>query len=398
MYHQHTKCRACGGTDLVPVLDLGVQSLANDFRKPYEECAGMAPLKVMFCRACTLAQLSVVVKPGILYSHYSYVTSKSEMMRSHFEDILDDILGECHQTPKTLLEIGSNDGTFLKFAQKEFKGGVYGVEPAQNLVDRARGNGIETINRPFDYKFAIEWSSDTPCKSDVIVARHVFCHVDDWRGFILGLETISHKDTLVFIEVPHVLDMFKNNSFDQVYHEHLSYMSTTAMQHLLKGTKLHIQRSIHYPIHGGAVGIMLRQGKSPTEQIKSESDLYDKWIDLDRAVRQNTDLLLEIILDNRRAGKVTCGFGASAKATVWISACGFTSKDIAFVCDSTPEKQDCLIPGTDIPIVPEKCLGRADFAILWCWNFEAEVIAKNKAFTDNGGKWIVPCPKVEVKP
>ena len=192
MYHQHTKCRACGGTDLVLVLDLGAQPLANDFRKPGEECAGYAPLKVLFCKTCTLAQLSVVVRPEILYSRYSYVTSKSEMMRSHFKDILDDILEECHQTPKTLLEIGSNDGTFLKFAKNEFKEMV-GFEPAENLCAAAETQGVSTIERLFTHANAIELAA-VPFKADVIVARHVFCHIDDWRDFIRGLETISHKD------------------------------------------------------------------------------------------------------------------------------------------------------------------------------------------------------------
>ena len=311
MFQQLTKCRACSGTDLVEVLNLGVQPLSNDFRKPGEECAGYAPLKVLFCKTCTLAQLSVVVRPEILYSRYSYVTSKSEMMRSHFEDILDDILEECHQTPKTLLEIGSNDGTFLKFAKNEFKEMV-GFEPAENLCAAAETQGVSTIERLFTHANAIELAA-VPFKADVIVARHVFCHIDDWRDFIRGLETISHKDTLVFIEVPHVLDMFRNNSFDQIYVEHLSYMSTTAMQHLLKGTKFHIQKVLHYPIHGGSVGIMLRQGPDAGWEIEGEYKLDYQWLHLSRQMDKNTAELCSRLYGCRRSGQIVCGFGASAK-------------------------------------------------------------------------------------
>jgi len=67
------------------VFDLGIQPLANDFRKEGEEHAGYAPLKVLFCPRCSLAQLSVTVDPKVLYRNYSYVTSPSDMMREHFE-------------------------------------------------------------------------------------------------------------------------------------------------------------------------------------------------------------------------------------------------------------------------------------------------------------------------
>ena len=398
MYKLHNNtCRACGGTDLVSGLSLGVQPLANDFRRAGQERAGMAPLQVLYCKTCTLAQLSVVVNPDILYDRYSYRTSRSETMRAHFEDILDDILEECRRQPKTLLEIGSNDGTFLFFASKEFTSGVSGIEPARNLAADARANGILTTDRLFCQRLAIELAADG-VRPDVIVARHVFCHVDDWRDFIKGLESVSHKHTLVFIEVPHVLDMFKNNSFDQIYHEHLSYMSTTAMRYLLKDSKFSIVKVNRYPIHGGAVGMFLKFGRQKLEKIASEENLFDRWIDLSGAMAKNTVDLMERVIENQRSGLVTCGFGASAKASVWINACGFTSRDIAFVCDSTPEKQGCFIPGTDIPIVPESELSKADFGICFAWNFLSEITAKNKAFTDKGGKWIVPCPTVEVLP
>lgn len=78
MYTPHLTCRACGygampegiksNSDqrLVDVFNLGIQPLANDFCRAGEMRCGFAPLKVMFCPRCTLAQLSVVVSPNIL--------------------------------------------------------------------------------------------------------------------------------------------------------------------------------------------------------------------------------------------------------------------------------------------------------------------------------------------
>jgi len=126
MYKPHNHCRACGygipkvpayikadpnPKKLVEVLDLGLQPPANDFCKDNDERAGFVPLKVLFCPICQLAQLSIVVKPEVLYRHYAYVTSKSQTMRTHFHQLWDFIKAECN--PESVIEIGSNDGDFL---------------------------------------------------------------------------------------------------------------------------------------------------------------------------------------------------------------------------------------------------------------------------------------------
>jgi hypothetical protein len=392
MFHYHKKCRACGSDDLTPVIDLGTQPLANDFQKEGSECAGFAPLKVLFCKNCTLAQLSVVVKPEILYSNYSYVTSASKTMREHFEALWKDIKGEMGGPigGAKLLEVGSNNGEFLIGATR-IGFDCLGIEPAKNLADASQKRGVRTINRFFDMPNAIQLDY-TGYKADVIVARHVFGHVDDWNGFILACEKISHQYTLLVMEVPWVVDMFRMNSWDQVYHEHLSYVSISAICKMLEKTSFYIQDVKHYPIHGGAIALMIRRkidGGASTlfshwQSKFQEKDLETQWLSL----KVNRSLMagnLKTLLYQVAAKKV-CGFGASAKSTVWINSMGLTRKDIAFVCDSTPQKQGKLVPGTDIQIMPESELEKADVAINFAWNFP-EIYDRFKNV-----QWISPCP------
>src|SRR6267142_1676980 len=116
-YCPHTKCRICESTNLHPVFDLGVQPLANNFVKPGESRQGHYPLQVLFCTKCTLSQLSVVVDPAVLYRNYSYVTSTSETMAKHFEHLIELLNSE--EEIYSLVEIGSNDGAFLKLIQSQ---------------------------------------------------------------------------------------------------------------------------------------------------------------------------------------------------------------------------------------------------------------------------------------
>jgi len=239
MYRIVSHCRACDSNELIPVFDLGIQPLANDFCTAEQDRAGYAPLKVLFCPRCTLAQLSVVVRPEILYSHYSYVTSKSDTMLQHFGMLWSHILEECD--PVSVVEIGSNDGGFLEFVKSTGVKNVFGIDPASNLCSIANEKQIPCVPSVFDYNAAYHAKGQvTSCHGaenvSVIMARHVFCHMDNWREFIQNCEILADRNTVVCIEVPYVMDTLVNSEFDQIYHEHLSFFSLTALNHLLQGS------------------------------------------------------------------------------------------------------------------------------------------------------------------
>lgn len=387
--------KASGPDKLIPVLDLGIQPLANDFCKPGQEHSGCAPLKVMLCPKCFLGQLSVVVKPEILYQNYSYVTSPADMMARHFEQLVKDIKEETDG--KSVLEIGSNDGKLLAMMQNNGFS-TMGVDPAENLASAARGRGI-----PVTVGFFNEDLAKYLPQSDIIIARHVFCHVDDWHDFIKGIEEISFSSSLICIETPYVGDMLKNCEFDTVYHEHLSYLSIQSIHALLKDSKLQLHRIIRYPIHGGAVLLMLRCKDSGIEPHKSVNDFKENitledWKAFAVEARAQIDRLSATVRSLTAQGKRVAGLGASAKSTVWINACGFTRNDIAFIADNTPQKHWTCSPGTEIPITDEGAILRElpDYVVMWCWNFRIEVLEKFSLARSKGVKFIIPVPKIEI--
>lgn len=403
MFKLQTKCRACESTELVRVFSLGNQPLANDFKSVDEEREGFAPLEILFCPKCTLAQLSVVVDPNILYSrNYPYVTSKSDTMQKHFQSLWKEIKSECQV--ETVCEIGSNDGLFLKFCKDNGADSVIGIDPATNLAKVANDSGITTICDLFDECSALVASRAVP-PIDVVVARHVFCHVDNWKGFISNLEILAGKPTLIVIEAPYVIDFLKNGEWDTCYHEHTSYFSVKAMESLLEHTLCRLHKIVRFPIHGGVVAVMLRRrdceiptDKSVDEFLNGEKITIDAWKQFSSRATEKMEQLKLLVGDLVLGGKTVCGFGASAKSTVMVQACEFTREHIDFICDSTPNKQGKLSPGNNIPIVSEEWLltKRPDYAIMFCWNFAEEVIRKNKAYLDGGGHFIIPMPEIKI--
>lgn len=338
MYKTHTSCRACGYAkpgaqgiksgpskeSLQPVFDLGLQPMANDFAAADEERAGYAPLKVMFCPRCTLAQLSVVVNPEILYSRYLYVTSQSDTMYAHF-DALGEVLRK-EQPFSSLLEIGSNDGTMLRFFARHGIT-VAGIDPAENLADQSRKFGIPTVTGVFNACTAQKSLAAFRSGFDVILARHVFCHVDDWAEFIDCLAIPSHKNTLIGIEAPYVKDLLDRGEFDTIYHEHLSYLSIAAMRALLADSPFRLHRIVRFPIHGGAILILLRRKdyEGPTDASvaefeKEENITLESWQAFNMKAAANVNSLEAFVRSARKDGKRVVGFGASAKSTLgpWV--------------------------------------------------------------------------------
>lgn len=410
MYTLHTHCRACGyaasgapGTksgkpdSLVTAFDLGIQPLANDFCKAEQARAGYFPLKVMVCPKCFLGQLSVVVSPETLYRNYKYVTSPSKTMHDHFEGLIKNIRDAIGAGDAKVLEIGSNDGLLLQMMQKEGFACV-GVDPAENLSAVARDRGVSTVVGFFTHYLARSLPD-----SDVVIARHVFCHVNDWHDFVRGLEEVTNPKSLVCIEVPYLGDMLEQCAFDTIYHEHLSYLSIQAVHHLLEKSKLFLYRIIRYPIHGGCVMLMLRRRDSGIPVHSSvhrfcESISMENWKQFAVKAQSHIDQLRSYVRDVRANGKRVAGLGASAKSTVWVNACGFTHQDIEFIADNTPQKQYTVSPGTDIPICDEGAVLRElpDYVIMWAWNYRDEILTKFSLAREKGVKFIIPVNEISV--
>lgn len=395
MYLTHHCCRACGGTELIPVFDLGVQPLANDFSLACEESAGYAPLLVLFCPRCTLAQLSVTVRPELLYRYYRYVTSASLTMHRHF-DWLCGLLREESPALGPVLEIGSNDGLFLDYLKASGFSPVAGCDPAINLCRAANKRGHSSLASVFTSVTAPDCLKAAAVKRfDVIVARHVFCHVDNWMDFFDGLRLVSDPETLICIEVPYAMDMMDRLEFDSIYHEHTSYLTLKAMQALLTRTPFHLHRVVRSDIHGGSLVMLIRHNHSrrPACAIgMSEHIAQQQWVTFNDHSRIKMRRLTRIVHDLAMEGKSVAGYGASAKCTVWCNACKFSAKELSFVTDTTPYKQGRNVPGTNIPVVSDAALAvnRPDYLVLFAWNFQAEILAKESRYLESGGKFIVP--------
>ena len=149
MYTIIKKCRICSSTHLVNILNLGSQTLANNFLKIKKKQTKI-PLKLIICAKCKVVQISADVDPKVLFSNYFWITSTSKIAKDFSHKFVKAVASRIKKKPSYILEVASNDGLFLKrFKKKNCK--VLGVEPAKNLAKLSNKNNIKTVNKFFDY-------------------------------------------------------------------------------------------------------------------------------------------------------------------------------------------------------------------------------------------------------
>lgn len=392
------RCRSCGGERFGEVLDLGPMPLVNNLLRSADEIAPRWPLHVVFCRECSLAQLTEAPPPGQMFGEYVYFSSQSKTMVEHAARLVKRFV-RGGQPAQHVLEIASNDGYLLQHA-KARGANVLGVDPARNIAEFANQRGIPTRCEYFNQATAAAIRDDWGA-ADVIFANNVLAHVPDPNEIAAGIAIALAEDGVAHIEVPSLVKMIESCAFDTIYHEHHSYFSLTALHTLFNRHNLRIIDAELQEIHGGSFHLQIaRRG--------DESKTLD-WIAREQALgvledRLYTDFAARIgqlkrdLLQAIGRFRTVVGYGAAAKGIVLLNAFGLGHDRIPWVADVSPHKQGRFVPGTGQPIVsPQNLLEqKPEAALLLPWNIREEVLSRNRTYRDQGGRFIVPIPQVEV--
>ena len=113
-------------------LNLGLQPLANSYiiKKNIKLKEKKFKLEIGFNKKNYLVSIiNTVSKEKMFNDKYPYKSSESKTMRKSFKDLAKTIKKK--YKPNFIIEIGSNDGAFLKNFNKKI---AVGVEPCKNLA------------------------------------------------------------------------------------------------------------------------------------------------------------------------------------------------------------------------------------------------------------------------
>ena len=409
-HYKKTTCRACNGADLNCFLSLGPTPLANSFLKSPDEAEAELSftLDLYFCRTCSLVQLLDVIDPETLFRNYIYVTGTSETIAAHNVHYAKTLVDYQGLRPEDLVvEVASNDGSLLK-CFKEHGVRTLGIEPAKNIAEMARRDGIETIDQFFNSETA-KLVRETHGQAKAVIGNNVLAHVDDTQDFLLGCKELLTDDGLVVIEVPYLKELLDRLEYDTVYHEHLCYFSVTTLLRLCQSVGLSLVRLEHMPIHGGSLRMYAgREGHYPRHAQdvldQAESERAAGITDLERyqkfavEVANNRLAIRSLLKDLKRRGKTVAGYGAPAKGNTLLNYCGINTDLVSYTVDKSPLKVGLYTPGMHLPVLPAETLleRQPDYTLILAWNFADEIMRQQTEYHDRGGRFIIPIPEPEI--
>ena len=396
-------CRICDREDLELVLDLGEQPWCNHFLTADE--VGLEPcypLRLVYCHACSAAQLDFTVKKEIMFGDHTYLSGMTKTLSDHFKRIAEQTYSLFLKASenKAVLDIGSNDGTQLKHFQN-LGCKVLGVESSVKTAEIANSNGVPTRQSFFNEEVAAELVEELGHRFDLINASGVFFHLEELHSVCRGIKNALANDGVFVVQFLYMKNIIDNLAFDQIYHEHLLYYTLKTINHLLSRHGLEMFDARIDPIHGGSViayvghpgryetAPRLQQLTDAEESAQTNSlDTYREFAERVQAAKKAN---LDYLEAAKQAGKKIFGMGAPVKGNTLLNYFGVGRQYIDCLLEINPLRANLFSPGQHIPVVLEKdCDETPDIFYVLAWNFKDEILEKNRELLDQGVEFYFP--------
>jgi Predicted methyltransferase (contains TPR repeat) len=405
--HTRKRCGLCGSTDLVSALRLAPSPIANAFVGPDRLHASdpRLPLDLGRCRACGHVQLLSIVDRYQLFTRNIDAHSASPTMVAHLRAFARQLM-ERYPSGKDALvvEIGCNDGTFLK-AFEDAGRRVHGVEAAANLAGQAVARGVRTHAGFFSPSIA-ERIEEERGRAAYLIAQMAFAQAEDLGELLEGVSLLLARDGIFAFEVPYLGEMIRLGAYDSITHRVLDYHALRPLVPFLAANDLEIIAVDRTPSHRGSLrGIAQRLGGPyPTDASVAALLAEEGQIGLGAAenlagfamrVERSRAALLQMLHQLKAAGARIAGYGATACSTTLLHHIGIDAAVFDFIIDDTPAKQGLYTPGLHIPIRDSSALyeDRPDYVLVLAWNFTEGIVARHERFSAIGGRFLVPLPE-----
>jgi hypothetical protein len=242
-----------------------------------------------------------------------------------------------------------------------------------------------------------------------MVANNVMAHVPDLADFVAGVATCLAPAGVFSVEFPHLLQLMRGVQFDTIYHEHFSYLSLLAVEHVLGRHGLRVWDLVQLPTHGGSLRLLIvhdsdeRATTPAVAGVRADEDAaglagtaaYDEFA---TRVADCRDSLRAFLATAKKDNRIVAGYGAAAKGNTLLNYCQVGPSDLPFVVDRSPHKQGRLLPGTGIPVLPPEEIERRrpDYVLILPWNLTEEITEQMSGIRSWGGQFVVPVPAARV--
>ncbi len=401
-----SNCRICD-RKIKKIIDFGKIALVGNFLKKKGN-QKKYKISLNYCVSCKHVQISEKLNPKLLFKNYLWETGISESNIHLLKELLQKLKKLGINEKSKILEIASNDGSFIKILKEKFDCFVIGVDPAKNLATKANKKSIFTINNFFNYKLSCSIKRKYN-KFDYIFARNVIAHIKEPNNIFRGIDNLLKDDGIFILEVPHLLNIFNKNQYDNIFHEHIGFHSLKSIQDLCKANNLKVFDVDKIDSQGGSIRCFISKSTSTKlvskkisliSKIEKKSNLFlnSNLKMFKNKILNHIESLHELISSLKKKKKKVSVYGASGKGQALLQFSKMDNNMIDFVFDKSKLKQGLFTPGTNIEIKNPKYISRknVDYLLILSWNIKEEIIRQEKKFLKEGGKFIVPFPQPKI--
>lgn len=403
------KCRFCQAPLETTFVDLGMAPMRLDYVRPngLNRIEPFYPLHAYVCNSCFLVQLEDVATPSEILNDYADYSSYSDNWLQQAKAYVDQISERLQLRPDSLVAELSTNGSLLQhFVDKKIP--VLGIDPTMN-AEESGGDKREERHKFFGLQAAHELKEKYGAP-DLLVGNNVLSHAPDINDFVSGMKAFLGVRGVITVEFPHLLKLVERNQFDNIFHDHFSYLSFTTVEKIFKYHGLTIFDVEELPAHGGSLRIYARHREDVTKNImpsvlamlaqELEAGMLNIkfYTGFEKMVRATKMNILEFFIEAKSEGKTIVGYGAPGKGNTLLNYCGVRRDFIDYTVDGNPEKQGNFLPGTLIPICNPGRISetRPDYVFILPWDLKDEIMENMSFIHEWGGKFVIPIPELKV--
>ena len=399
-----TYCKNCKKKKLKKIIKIGSQPLSGIFLRKKKYKFKKYCLDLFECTNCKLVQIPKTIKSEKMFgSTYEYRTSLSKLMTTHINDKAKYLKRKkIINNHSKILDIGSNDGTFLNnFSKNKY---LFGIDPSAVKFKQYYNKNTQIIYNLFSQK-NVEKFAKKKINFDLISSFAMFYDVNDPNLFCHDINNLLSKNGVWILELSYFPLLLKNLSYDQICHEHVTYYTLTIFKKIIEKNGLKIIDCNLNEINGGSIEIICSKKNSKhnvkkpkiNKILKDEKKINHKsYLNFNNRINKVKKLFKMFL--NLESNKKIIGYGASTKGNIVLNHCNVTNKQIKEICDGSIKKKGMYTPGTNIKIISKQEMRKKnpDYLLILIWSFRSEVIKQEKKLIENGAKLVFLLPKFHI--
>lgn len=349
---------------------------------------------------------------------YWYRSSINTTMRRQLKDVVDSILDTFEVSRNDLfIDIASNDGYLLSCVPEKMI--RIGIDPANDSFRIECERYADLVIQDYFTADIFKKSKYGDKKAKVITSISMFYDIKNPDKFIHDVNEILDDNGLWVIQLSYTPLMLTEMAWDNVCHEHWYYYSLFNLKQLLNKNGFQILDCELNNTNSGSFRVYAMKHNADISKFGTQTAIdvcnyrinslleYEKILKLDKIetwtffyhkINMLRGKIRDFIKREKENGKIIMGYGASTKGNTILQYCGIDNSMITAIADRNPYKHGLVTIGTNIPIISEEEMRKAqpDYLLILPFHFIKEFTERESEYLKNGGHFIVISPKFEI--